>query len=474
MIKNQFQAISINLEAAAVRHGQMEGRDFLVVPMVMLTEGVHAGSEGPLYYSSEELAKIPAVWNHKPVVIHHPEMNGQAVSACDPDILTNRKVGVIMNTTFEDGRLKAEAWLEAGRLKKIDERVMTALEEGKMVEVSTGLYTDNESMEGVWNGEPYTAVVRNCRPDHLAILYDKKGACSIEDGAGLLRNAAGEVELTQVETNLLSQYRAIINEKSHNDLWQDLSNLLGDKTYVVDVFDTFVIYDKGDKLFQQKYTVTDDKAKLEGLPMEVIRVTTYQTPDGKVVSNVRKDTRMDKQKFVTDLIANEASQWVAEDKEYLLGLDEDKLQKMVPVENKEPEKTPVQNAVGAGVKEIEVKPEPKPEPTDNEGEEKSLTVDQYVANAPEAVRDMLTAGLQAHQVEKAKRIAIIVANKQNMFTPEQLQAKDLSELTALAHLATPPEQPKPTFQGLAEPANVSVEAQVLPIPTLNFDKKETA
>ena len=34
-----------------VRLDQMEGEEYLVVPMVMLTEGVHAGTGGPLYLS---------------------------------------------------------------------------------------------------------------------------------------------------------------------------------------------------------------------------------------------------------------------------------------------------------------------------------------------------------------------------------------------------------------------------------------
>ena len=41
---------------------------------------------------------------------------------------------------------------------------------------------------GDWNGKAYVGIARNYRPDHLAILPDMKGACSIADGAGLCRN----------------------------------------------------------------------------------------------------------------------------------------------------------------------------------------------------------------------------------------------------------------------------------------------
>jgi hypothetical protein len=150
--------------SGTVRHAELEGRDHLVVPMVMLTEGVHPGSSGPLFYPGSELAKVPAVWNTKPVVVYHPEENGVGVSACDPAVLNNRKVGVIMNTEYVDGKLKAEAWIEASRVEKIDNRIMESLEADVMMELSTGLFTDNEDVEGEFEGTAYTAIARNYLP----------------------------------------------------------------------------------------------------------------------------------------------------------------------------------------------------------------------------------------------------------------------------------------------------------------------
>jgi hypothetical protein len=42
-----------------VRNEILEGRPYLAVPMVMMKEGVLNGSDGPLLYTSEELAKFP-------------------------------------------------------------------------------------------------------------------------------------------------------------------------------------------------------------------------------------------------------------------------------------------------------------------------------------------------------------------------------------------------------------------------------
>jgi hypothetical protein len=48
---------------------------------------------------------------------------------------------------------------------------------------------DVQKQVGTLNGMEYGRIARNLMPDHLAILPDKIGACSIADGAGLLRNS---------------------------------------------------------------------------------------------------------------------------------------------------------------------------------------------------------------------------------------------------------------------------------------------
>jgi hypothetical protein len=95
-----------------------------------------------------------------------------------------------MNTRYADGMLKAEAWIDVEKADKVDPRVMESVNAGRMVEVSTGLFSDTEVVHGNHDGTDYGQVARNYVPDHLAVLPDKRGALSIEAGAGLLRNAS--------------------------------------------------------------------------------------------------------------------------------------------------------------------------------------------------------------------------------------------------------------------------------------------
>lgn len=160
---------------------KLEGRDHYVVSVVMLQVGTFDGSNGPVTYLANELEESAELWNGKPLVVYHPVMYGQSVGAGDPDVMNRQKIGTVFNTKFENGKLKAEAWIDADRAWQVDIRVMQAIQNGKKLEVSTGLFMDYEQRNG-------SMIARNYRPDHLAVLPDKVGACSLKDGCGLLRN----------------------------------------------------------------------------------------------------------------------------------------------------------------------------------------------------------------------------------------------------------------------------------------------
>jgi hypothetical protein len=267
---HNFQRITMNLVPAKKRYETLDGRQWLVVPAVMLTVGVHNGSEGPLFYSAEEMGKNPVVWNHKPVVVYHPTLNGLGISACDPVVVESQRVGMLFNTGF-DSKLKTEVWLDEEKTKKVDNRILDAINTGQMMEVSTGLFHDPDPRPGEWNGKKYTAVVRNIQPDHLAILPDQTGACSVADGAGLLRNA---------------------EELSYDDIKEQLRALL--KTgqygyvYIVDLFPKYVIYEQdsltGDTpstLGKVGYKIRSGKVALDGDTETVRRVVSYVTANGE-------------------------------------------------------------------------------------------------------------------------------------------------------------------------------------------------
>jgi hypothetical protein len=422
----------------------MEGKEFLVAPMVMIREGVHQGSNGALYYPRNELSKTPEVWNYKPVVVYHPTMNGYGVSACDVDVISSRKVGVIMNTKFdkETGKLRAEAWLEVDRIHEVDSRIAETLNSGEIMELSTGLFTDNELSEGEFEGKSYKYIARNYRPDHLALLPDKVGACSVADGAGLLQ----------------------LNESQKDSLTVNLEKKLGQQIAIQDVVTSKVVYSQNEKLFQVDVSFTDGEFLIDD--ESLVEVTKSYTPE---ISHLKGESQMSAvQKIVDGLIANEGTEFSDDDRESLLLLNEDVLQKLQPVVNE--------------VAEAEVAEEVEVEETETEEvaeveeviENENLSVEEYVANAPPEIRDMLEAGLASHQRDRQALIDVVVANEKNVFEQIQLNEKSISELKGLAALAAKDEVVPTTqsYAGAAAPSPVqnSDEEAPLLIPTMNWSE----
>jgi len=531
-----IQNLVLNLLPKLVRHDKMENRDFLVVPMIILTEGVHAGSDGPMLYPKEELSKTPVVWNHKPVVVYHPEMNGQGISACDPSVITNRKVGVMMNTKFEKGKLKSEAWIEVDRANAVDERIMAAIEANQMMELSTGVFVDMEAEPGDWKGEAYMGIARNYRPDHLALLPDKIGACSIKDGAGFLRNAAEcNPKYRHVMERMMRELGLLDNEMSHGNIRDSLgealrkkfnttNDLTGPSLWVNDVYEDFVIYELGGKLFRLGYSATDTGVTLsKETPAPVVRVTEYRTVEGAFVGNQtetkNKDKRMNKKELVDSIITANAG-YKEEDRTALMDLTENQLESMVklrvefPTVNFTMEKSTdgkanlllkqaapqVQNVLmmpkqgeaksdfmarctAAGVSDKATcnamfdkmaatkNEEPKQEPA---APKVALNLQEYIAAAPPEVAAVLNNSIQVYDEEKAKLIDSIVANKNNPFSKEDLANRPLGELRGLARLAgvSVVSRPPAHYGGQANvpSENSSEQEEAMEVPAMNFAK----
>lgn len=454
-----------------VRYDRMMDKDYLVAPMVMMVEGVHEGNNGPLLYLEEDMAKTPQVWNFKPVVVYHPSRNGQGVTACDPVVLSNRQVGVIMNTecvVTENGPgLRAEAWMEKDRMNKVDERIAAAVEKNEMMELSTGLFTDNEKTPGEWNGEKYDAIAHNFRPDHLALLPDLKGACSIEDGAGFLRlNAVPE------KINIIKNAMSHGNIRSLLNSWLQETNA---EAWVEAVYDDFFIYLDGRKYYKYKYSLANNEITVTGDAEEVVRVTEFRTKTGDFVGNEndvnnRKESVMNKKKIIDALIKSNGNSWGEDDRETLDGLEDSVLEKMQASE-KVAADAAVENAVEKYKAEEKAKVEAEAAKTETQltanADKKPQTVEEYVANAPKEIASPLRNMIASYDAIKASLVKRLTDNEKCQFTEAQLNEKEVDELKRLVALASSgdEEDSLPDFsgQGIEPVGNVEkIEPLVAP------------
>jgi hypothetical protein len=186
---DQFHTLRASIgptDREGVRHEVFEGQDHLVVPVVMIVEGVLNDA----LLTQAEFGKFPEAWNGRPVPVLHPEIDGIPISANAPDVIERNTIGQLFNTFAENGKLKAEAWINTDKAHRLGYgQMLESLEAGEVIEVSTGYFADDDLVQGEFNGRPYSTIHRNLRPDHLALLPGEIGACSVEDGCGTRVNS---------------------------------------------------------------------------------------------------------------------------------------------------------------------------------------------------------------------------------------------------------------------------------------------
>lgn len=298
------------LNAAKAREETLDGRKYLVVPTVLIKDGVFTANQGALYYSSQENGKNPDAWNGMPLVVYHPEEGGKLVTARKPAVLEKSGIGFVFNVEYSSPELKGESWFDIEKTKKVDKRIIPALKAGKTLEVSTGVKVSLKKVAGEFNGEKYVATVHNMRPDHLAILPDKLGACPVKKGCGCGVNVGNEDSEQPLVRNEAS-FRRI-----EESIRQAMRMKMEEYVSVYDVYNSFFIYSNGysgsdRKLLKRAYKV-DKEGKVtipDGDPTPVKWVMRYEDESGNFVGNsntepeIPKEPAVNRDQIIKDILA---------------------------------------------------------------------------------------------------------------------------------------------------------------------------
>lgn len=290
---------SLHLLAATgtTRTEMHQGKEYLVVPVVALMEGViHAvNAKNREFVPLSTLQKAAASWNDRPVVLYHPQKAGKQCSANSPDIIASHGIGVIRNSRVEGTKLLQEAWIEKKKAKQLHPRMYEQLEANETVEVSVGAFVVTDDIEGEWNGRDYAGAWQETTGDHLAFLPGARGACSVAMGCGTNRAAAAhlvtaegmvlmetEVFLTlegqPLDDRMSAVYRAV--EKK----WGIPTPVATSGTYAYPfrTYDDMVIVKANDKYFKVPYTMSGEEVVL-GEATEVKHTEKWVAAAGKKV-----------------------------------------------------------------------------------------------------------------------------------------------------------------------------------------------
>jgi len=179
-----MERVVVNYSGKSLKRVVYRGKRYLVAPMTLIVPGVLNGSHGPLYYPADEVRASVSRWDGVPITLNHPSdpLDGSFVSASDAP--AEVRLGMVRRPWVEpDGRLRAYGYFDEQRLKQLG--LYQRFIEGEPIELSTGLFTRNEPAPP---NAPYWAIARDYQPDHLALLPDSVGACSVKDGCGVFNS----------------------------------------------------------------------------------------------------------------------------------------------------------------------------------------------------------------------------------------------------------------------------------------------
>jgi hypothetical protein len=410
-----MENLIINILSSNLRYENFDGRNYLVAPATIIVPGVLCGSEGPLLYPEDEVEASTPLWDFTPIVLNHPEG-----TAKKPQIIAEYGLGLIFNTKFTD-ELTTEAWFDIEKTRRIDSVIYNKLITKQPIELSTGVALKktpvNATEDNIYiakNGKQtiYTHIVSNLIPDHLAILQNEEGACSIKDGCGVNNK---KTDSKVKNENSLNQIREELN-KQLQDRFKSENRMI----WVEDVYETYIIFEKDSELFRLDYTKENGLSKLsESTPVKVIKKVEFIPVLNKVEEMEKKKEEV-KKGLIDNLIKNCGCGWEETDREVLNAFSEEKLKQLTPEkqpEKKEGEEVLTTNSTSKNIDEKQTKP---------------LTIDDL----DPAMQKIIRNAQKIEDKEKEKFITKIVANvsdeekKKALIT--NLKTKELEELELLS------------------------------------------
>lgn len=178
--------------------------DIIRTKAVATMEGVWKG-----VYRPGELLKSNYRWLQGiPVTILHPEDG-----VTDSQMAVGQVVGVEWDDTQNRAITDLELWAS-----KCPPELITKIEAGESIDVSTGYYAGQAPTPGKWGDQPYSEIENSLFFDHLAIV--PLGACTSSDGCGIGAH-------TGLESNMKS------HEGDESNINPDLKKGIEEKNMVI-------------------------------------------------------------------------------------------------------------------------------------------------------------------------------------------------------------------------------------------------
>lgn len=202
-----------------------------------------------------------------------------------------------------------------------------------------------------------------------------------------------------------------------------------------------VVYEKGfgPPFFERNFTMNDDGGITLGEDKTAVRPETKFVPititGAESDSTIQENAMHTKEQLINELIANKAVQFAEEDREWLGTLEDAQLAKLSPVDNADGDAASADAEASANANanaDANAGVNLHPVAGDDDA---PVSTEDYIADAPAEVQEVLNAGLSMHRARKESLVTALIANSRCRFSKEQLEAKQIPELENLASLA---------------------------------------
>lgn len=196
-----FRACTSSIGTPVLRTETLNGREYIVAPVIPIKEGVLNGEFVPF----NEISVFPEAWDGRPLPINHPTASdGSPITANDPKIMEDSVIGFLFNVNVRDDirGISGELWIDTEKAATVvgGDEVIRKLNASEPLEVSTGYFVFIDKVPGEFKNpdgtvEKFIGSQSGIRPDHLALLPFDIGACSWEDGCGAPRTNKADILL---------------------------------------------------------------------------------------------------------------------------------------------------------------------------------------------------------------------------------------------------------------------------------------
>lgn len=444
------------LLSGTTRTETLFGREWTVVPVIALVEGVIQAMNAPApeLVLASTYQKYPGGWNGRPLFHGHPVRNDTPVSGNTPEVLEAESIGLVFNANAGD-KLKMEAWIDNAREPAAP--VLARVAKGEAIEVSMGAFVEVNDTKGLYNGTAYEGEWIDLVPDHLALLpAGDTGACSREMGCGV-RAAKGagvnEPRNSGLFARVMNMFRTAqpAAEMSDRDLREKLSAALRLKDpnayypdAVYDAYFVYCVYSGGmDKLYRRDFTLAADGTVTVGdTATEVEVIVKYEDKGAQVRAAsephasggckckeqpavAAAETNMEKKDRVSGLINK--LKLDAGDSTFLEGASEELLGRLEASVPAEVAAAPVVEAAPAVASAAPVVVEAPVV--------KQPTFEELLGAAPAELQEAIRGVRSAASDKRAASVKALKESGRCKFTDAELAAKSQSELDSLVSLA---------------------------------------